>query len=241
MLLLLVGAHIGTVEGNLRVEGERPERILALGRNDGRAVGESEVVDHLEHVVAARLDVRRAHADHVLAFYHRRITVNVGQLEEDLSHADHLLDPVAVVGLVGPPELWQSVADRVEADFVSLSGQPVDLGVAGVFVAHEEGRLDAAAVGVDARLASPELVGVAKDLLVVVEDELVDGAAERQEHHLRHLIGLKAARNCCAVGRAEAVGQLAFAVASRQRILSILSGFILFHFLLVADWSAGER
>ena len=63
---------------------------------------------------------------------------------------------------------------------MALGGEPVDLGVAGVLVRDEEGRPDAATVWVEPRLAGAELVGVAEDFLVVIEDELIDGAAERE-------------------------------------------------------------
>ena len=117
----------------------------------------------------------------------------------------------------------------------------MDLGVTGVLVADEEGRLDAAPVGIHAALSRAVLARIAQYLLVVVEHELIDGAAEGQQDHLRHLTRLELAGNGGSIGGTETIGQTALPIASGQRVLRVLSGLVLFHLLLVANWPTGER
>lgn len=69
--------------------------------------------------------------------------------------------------------------------------------VVGVFVGHEEGGLDVAAVGV--------LAVTVEDFFVQLDVVVVDGVIEGDGDHLRHIFGGQVARNGGSIFRTEAV------------------------------------
>lgn len=89
----------------------------------------------------------------------------------------------------------------MHGDLVALAVRLLDGRVVAVFVGHEVGGLDVAAVRV--------LAFAVEDLLVQLDVVVVDGIVERNCDHHRHILGRQIAGNRGSVFRAEAIGQQA--------------------------------
>lgn len=201
----VVGIAVALVR-HAEIQGIWPDGHTAQRGGNGGIVHKELISHHLELLVATHTQVGSAHAnDGAIG--------DVGKAFHNQTRASHLGQPI-VVGAACPVVGVILVRQRKDRDLMAATMQVLNGRIVCILVRDEESALDGAAIGI--------LVLAIEDVLVQVDVVHIDGAVERDRDHLRHLLGLNAAGNACAISRAEAIGQSALRGVALWRTIGIL-------------------